>query len=70
MFTRNQSYAFFSKLQSIIENVKTTRLNTPYRLIVGIALGGVTQKHRKFVTGLFSERNKRDGVVSKKIKLA
>lgn len=38
MFTRNQSYAFFSKLQSIIENVKTTRLSTPYRLIVGIAL--------------------------------
>lgn len=48
MFTRNQSYAFLSKLQSIIENVKTTRLSTPYRLIVGIiALGGVTQKNEQ-----------------------
>lgn len=53
MFTRNQSYAFFSKLQSIIENVKTTRLNTPYRLIVGIekrtenSLQGFFQKETK-----------------------
>lgn len=53
MFTRNQSYAFLSKLQSIIENVKTTRLSTPYRLIVGIekrtenSLQGFFQKETK-----------------------
>lgn len=61
MFTRNQSYAFLSKLQSIIENVKTTRLNTPYRLIVGIALGGVTQKNEQKIRYRAFFRKKQKG---------
>lgn len=61
MFTRNQSYAFLSKLQSIIENVKTTRLSTPYRLIVGIALGGVTQKNEQKIRYRAFFRKKQKG---------
>lgn len=61
MFTRNQSYAFLSKLQSIIKNVKTTRLSTPYRLIVGIALGGVTQKNEQKIRYRAFFRKKQKG---------